>query len=132
MVAELPDAFEVVEVVVELLVVAFAEVVVVVDFAADSAAPRCRCPPDVAADEIVEVAGGNVGLGVVSVCTLDDVTVVGPTGGSRRGGAPPSRTDSTEASLPSIPSAHTPMPRRFEFAASCTLRANVFALSKKT
>ncbi len=45
----------------------------------------------------------------------------GPAGGVRSGDVPPSRTESTESSSPSIPRAHAPTPSRCEAAASWTL-----------
>ena len=56
----------------------------------------------------------------------------GPTGGSLDGGDPPARTESTELSEPCMPSAHTPIPSRFELVTNCSLRASEFALSKNT
>jgi hypothetical protein len=58
--------------------------------------------------------------------------VVGPAGGVRRESEPPASMPSSELSVPSIPRAQTPTPRRPDFEASCTFAAMVLALSKKT
>src|SRR5271165_3390835 len=81
---------------------------------------------------VVLVTAAACVVGTVPPTTGALALATGPTGGSLDGGEPPSRTARTESSEPSMPSAHTPIPRRFELETSCSLRASVFALSKKT
>lgn len=98
--------------------------------------PRRRCPPLPATEgtvvEDVALSPPPPALAFFGPVRAVAADVVKPVGGVRRDTGRPLSKLSTELSLPSIPRAQTPVPSKFDRAASWTCPSRVLALSKKT